>query len=301
LMIIQVCILVFAYFARASAGGFLMAVVAAAFVALWLDRHNRIRIWGDLAKMGAVATAAAVVATLLVVSMPRDYWDRGQILGAFWDRAAESLGISPNWPSPAMRAEFDCTFNKKFPEGLKRGTDDDNKACIWYAENRGKPEAEIDKNFFGPDYEAGMRHAVVRAIVLDPMDVLLTIAWYKPRQIVDTVKKAFDFRNVTVHRVALLCAALQCVLFLLFIVSGVMIYGKNILAQWLAFVALGVLSIPQYLVAWASLHLCVDIIFFVFSMVVLIFAMPIESLARLYRPRILRFMTGRHHEPALLG
>jgi hypothetical protein len=293
LMIIQVCLLVFAYFARASAGGFLMAVVTAAFVALWLDRHNRVRVWGDLAKIGVVATTAAVFATLLVISMPRDYWDQGQILGAFWDRAAESLGISPKWPSPAMRAEFDCTFNKKFPEGLKRGTDDDNKACIWYAENRGKSEAELDKKFFGPDYEAGMRHAVIRAIELDPVDVLLTVVWYKPRQIIDTLQKALNFRNVAVHRVALLCASLQCVLFLLFIVSGVIVFGKNVLVQWLAFVLLGILSIPQYLVAWASLHLCVDIIFFVFSMFILIFAMPIESLTRLYRPRILEFISAR--------
>ncbi|MGC1354492.1 MAG: methyltransferase domain-containing protein [Xanthobacteraceae bacterium] len=293
LMMIQVCLLVFAYFARASAGGFLMAVVAAAFIALWLDRHNRARIWRDVGKMGVVAATAAVFVTLLIISMPRDYWDRGQILGAFWDRAAESLGISPHWPSPAMRAEFDCTFSKKFPEGLKRGTDDNNKACIWYAENRAKPEAEIDKSFFGPDYETGMRHAVVRAFQLDPMDVLLTVIWYKPRQIVDTVLKAFDLRNATVHPVVLLCASLQCVLFLLFIVSGVMIYGRNVFLQWLAFVALGILSIPQYLVAWASLHLCVDIIFCVISLLVLIFAIPIESLARLYRPRILKFASSR--------
>jgi hypothetical protein len=290
LMIIQVCVLVFAYFARASAGGFLMAVVMAALIALWLDRDNRARIWRDVGKMGVVATTAAVFVTLLIISMPQDYWDRGQILGTFWDRAAESLGISPHWPSSAMRAEFDCTFSKKFPEGLKRGTDDDNKACIWYAENRGKPEAEIDKDFFGPDYEAGMRHAVVRAFELDPTDVVLTVIWYKPRQLVDTVQKAFDLRNATVHLVALLCAALQCVVFLLFIVSGVMVYEKNLFVQWLAFVALGIFSIPQYLVAWASLHLCVDIIFCVLSMVVLMFAVPIESLARLYRPRILELI-----------
>ena len=89
-MMIQVCLLVFAYFARASAGGFLMAVVAAAFIALWLDRHNRARIWRDVGKMGVVAATAAVFVTLLIISMPRDYWDRGQILGAFWDRAADS-------------------------------------------------------------------------------------------------------------------------------------------------------------------------------------------------------------------
>ena len=297
LMMIQVCLLVFAYLARASAGGFLAAVVAAALIALWLDRHNRARIWRDVGKLGLAATTAAAFVMFLIVSMPHDYWRQGQIFGAFWDRAAESLGISPHWPSPAMRAEFDCTFNKKFPEGLKRGTDDDNKACIWYAENRGKPEAELDQKFFSPDFEAGMRHAVIRAFELDPMDVLLTVIWYKPRQLVDTVQKAFDLRNATVHPVTLLCASLQCLLFLLFIVSGVMVYEKNIFAQWLAFFALGILSIPQYLVAWASLHLCVDIIFFVFSIVVLMFAMPIESLARLYRPQIMELIGARCYRP----
>ena len=146
-----------------------------------------------------------------------------------------------------------------------------------------------------------MRHAVIRAIELDPVDVLLTEIWYKPRQIVDTVQKAFNFRNATVHRVALVCACLQCLLFLLFIVSGVMIFEKNVFAQWLAFALLGILSIPQYLVAWASLHLCVDIIFSVFSIVVLMFAMPIESLTRLYRPRILEFMTAHRYKKQKLG
>jgi hypothetical protein len=291
-------VLIFAYLARASGGGFLASVVLAGVAALWLDRQKRAQFRENVTKLGIAALAAVAFSALIVILMPSEYWNRGQILGSFWHRAAESLGTNPDWPPPAMRAEFDCSWNSYFKDGLIPGLHDSNPDCIWYAENRGKSDADLNAKILDPDFEAGMRHAVVRSIELDPMGALLTLVWYKPGNIGSTLQDAFDFRNAATNPIALLCVSIQCVLFLMFIVCGVLIFGKNLFLQWLAFAVLGLLSIPQYFVAWATLHTGVDLIFFEFSIFVLLFAMAIEGFTRLYRPRIIEHIIAHRNRAA---
>jgi hypothetical protein len=241
LIVLQVCLLLFAYFAGTGAGGFLAAVVVAALAALWLDRRHRASIREDLAKIGAAVVTAAAFVLVLIVAMPRDYWERGQILGAL-------------------------------------------------VENIGTPASALNTQISGANSQTNRDHPVTRATELGPHDPLLAVVWHKPKAIAAFLQNALDLRSAKTRSIALLCAAVQCMILLLFIVCGVLVFGKNFMVQWLVFVFLGVFCLPQILLDWSDVHVGANLVFFQFSTFVFLFAMPVEGLTRLYRPRIAEHM-----------
>jgi hypothetical protein len=287
-MIIQVCLLTFTYIVRASDGGLLAAPILAAVFVIWTNRRKHEVLRRTLATLLICIFAGAAFTAISSQSVSSDYRERGQIVGSFWERAIVSFGVSPKWPYPKMRAEFDCTFKEQFKEGMLPGLSDNNPGCIWIAINRDQTDAMIVDGQFDPDYEATMRYATFRAIELDPREFLKIEFYYKPLFIASTLRDTLDVRSAGQHPTALAMAVLQLIVFCLFIVLGAIAFDGDLLWQQLiSFAVLCILSLPQYFVAWADLKTGIDLIFFEFALPLFLLAAVVDMFARTLMQRTL--------------
>jgi len=138
--------------------------------------------------LAGVASLSAIAA-----AVPRDYLTEGRFGPAIWERVTQGLGVNPAWPFAGMNEMFDC---KKFiPQGLQRGTGDDNGHCIWfdYVLKHHIPIETAGDRVLGSSYETAMREAFFTIAARYPAEVLKTFIYYKPKRIFISISRSMMF------------------------------------------------------------------------------------------------------------
>jgi hypothetical protein len=105
----------------------------------------------------------------------------------------QGLGTNPAWPFAGVTDMFDC---KEFmPQGLQRGTQDDNSHCIWfdYVLKHHMPVETAADKVLDSSYEIAMREAFFKILARHPADVLETFIYYKPQRIIASISRSMTF------------------------------------------------------------------------------------------------------------
>ena len=288
---VQTAILVFTCFVRPNSGALAFLAVLAAALGLWISRHSP-AFAGLLGKVGVSAAAAIFVVIVVLGSIPDEYGKRHQIFGTFWHRILASLNVHPDFPFSKLREEYDCTWSEYFRVGFKKeGANqfDWNAQCIWVSDSRDKSAKEIVDGVFGPAYESSMRHAVFRAAILHPREMLSTYLYYKPALIQRVLWRALDLQFRAAKQWVMMLSILQLVLLTFFLVVGSalrLVNGRIVLLHLVFLGALTIAIMPQYLIGWAQFHLAADLIFVEFSACLLMFAFVLTGIVHTVRARI---------------
>jgi hypothetical protein len=193
LLALQAAILLLTVLVRGSTLPAVAGIALVGMVLAW--KHWRMTeqlrtLLGKLAVMGLVSVASL---SAIAVAVPRDYLTEGRFGPTIWERVTQGLGTNPAWPFPGVTDMFDC---KAFmPQGLQRGTGDDNGHCIWfdYVLKHHIPIETAGDKVLGSSYETAMREAFFKIAARYPVEVLKTFIYYKPKGIVWSIATSMKF------------------------------------------------------------------------------------------------------------
>jgi hypothetical protein len=262
---VQLVLLLLVFLARSSSA-YLLGLLALGLFERWRStRGDRGRRRAFLREARRLAIVAVVAQTVMVATV-YDYALYGRVYANVWHRAFVSLSFHPKWPFGNLREIYDCT--KYIPVGLNRKIPDANGECVWFAApaNRNRPGDQLAESVFGHAYEATLRNALVEVILSYPRQAAELYFYYKPLMLWHTLQRGADIEWRAFSAPIFGLVALQLILFLGFIVHGVLA-GKPEAARRLGVVPiLFGLSLPSQFLAWSGLHTSVDVIFWMYCL-----------------------------------
>ena len=270
---VQVLMLAVVILIRGSAGYLLGALVTAFFALLEARRRDPAGLRKVLGKGAFVAVLSAVLVASFYLWVPQGYKESGRTFGLVWHRVLISLGGNPAWPFGNLRDVYaSCKHYDVSRGGLVPGTVDANAGCFWeaYAFEHGLTESEMNAGTYGGRYETVMREVFFRIARKYPTQVLETFFYYKPMDMLASLRYLIDFGAPgKTHGIKLLLLALAlaqasalaaCVVFG---VSGEPRNHTRLLTGALMLFALW--SIVPYFVAWSTPHTSAELLFYIVS------------------------------------
>lgn len=273
---VQIALLVLVFLTRSSSA-YLLGLLALGAVERWrstrMDRSRRLVFWREMRRVAIVA----LVSQTVMVAIVYDYALYGRVYANVWHRAFVSLSLHPEWPFGNLREVYDCS--KYIPEGLTRRHHDINGECVWFAVGN-RPASQLAEGVFGHAYEATLRNALFSVIRSYPRQALELYFYYKPHMLWQTLQRAVEIEWRPFSPLVLALVALQILLFLAFTVHGVLVGRPE--ATWRLGVVpmLFVLSLPSQFLAWSSLHTAVDVIFWMYGLIVATVALIVQAALR---------------------
>ena len=216
-LVIQTIILMVAALVRGSAVTAFIAIVVVGLV-IARDHTRRLAVVRKLATIG-VTGLTLVVALALIVSP--QWLTTGRFNTIIWTRALQGLGLNPSLPIDELNKMYHC--EKYVPGGIPAGINgepgigDQGAGCIWlaYVIEHNIPEDALWDKTFNAEYEAVMRSAFFAIATKFPWLTLETFVYYKPKQIIDSIKASLQFNlsHYSPLSIALLVASLAMALF----------------------------------------------------------------------------------------
>lgn len=286
LLFVQGILLFGALLVRSSTGYLLGGLLLALIWRLYLDQKRRVLLTPLAYKSAIVGSALVLWALLVAASMPA-YVYSGRTLGNFWHRAFISFSIHPGWPFGDLRRQYDCT--KYIPEGLNREHEDRNGHCIWwvYPPNATRPPSEVLQGTYGGEYEKALRNAYFYVVAHYPQQAFELYFFIKPRMIKDTLTQAwnylFQISQAPVTRSLFVILLAQLAVFISFIISTALIAHTVVDRRMIIFPIFFLLSLAPRLVAWSSWQTGADMIFLMYSCLVLAALLPVQLLMMVVR------------------
>jgi hypothetical protein len=250
---------------RGSAAYVVGPILLVGLLRAWKNRHDH----DDLRLLRREACVIVLVGVVfvgsLLLALPRGYVRDGHLAATteFWHRAVVSLGVNPAWPFGNLHEIYDCR-NGDIPEGLTAGPLDRNGHCIWwhYVATHNIAAGAALKQVYSSVYEAAMRAAFFDVARLYPREVLATIFYYKPMELLRSME--YLTLNPAVHSPILMAFILGA--FTNFLGFLVIVGGSWTGLTLLRLIGLGALfgisCIPSYLVAWAEPQTTADLLFY---------------------------------------
>jgi hypothetical protein len=272
LLVLQFVLLLCVISIRMSATYFVVAIVFAAMLSIWIRRH-------DAASRRLVVTKTAVLLMLAMVAyfgarllVPSAYRDAGMGSEVFWHRAFSTLGAHPDWPFGNLAATFHC--EKGLPEGLQPGTIDRNGHCAYFAGvEKGAEPGAIN----GAQYEKILRQAFWEVVRQYPLHVLETYLRYKPLMIRQTLSASteLDISHRTVPVLIALGLQLAILIILIRLPPG---ETGRLCSICAAFLIIAPFSLAPPLWAYSVISTSTDIICYMYVGLVLMVAGVLRSL-----------------------
>jgi hypothetical protein len=272
LLFIQGLLFFAAFFERSSIGYLIGTFVLALAWRLYRDRIERSQLVALASKTAMVAVPFAVWAIVIVTAMPA-YVHSGRVFGVFWHRAFVSLSDDPQWPFGDLNKVYACT--KDIPEGLSRGQQDRNAQCVWvaYPPNRNRPQIDLSREIYDGNYERVVRNAFFYVVTHYPRQTFDLYFHVKPQQIEETLLDAWNFLlqlpQAPVAKREFLLVAGQSMLFVIFAISAAFAGWMPVNRLMVVFPLLFLLSLAPRLAAWASWMTGADLIFLMYSCLIL--------------------------------
>jgi hypothetical protein len=261
---VQAGIMSLAVVVRDSARILVVSLACIALCVAFTHFRNRSRLRRSLWKTCFMTLIGAGVVAMILLAIPRAYVADGRAGSVVWHRIFAGFGADPAWPYPGIRDKYLCP---DITDGIGGGILDANSYCVWvsYAQQHGLTAQEIYNNRYGRLYERVLRASVFDVVSEYPRQVLMTIAYYKPRLIYNYLpyKVRLDGQS----------AEVKFVLFLSVLITLVCMQIQ-LLASWrnLALLAgiasaFAVAQIMPFLLAWAFPHTVGDLVFFLYFFV----------------------------------
>ena len=284
LLVIQGLLLVAALLVRSSTGYVLGILLVVLIWRLYRDRRDRGQFISLCRKGIFVGTAFAFWAALIILTLPA-YVHTGRVFGVFWHRAFISFYLHPDWPFGDLRNVYNCT--QYIPEGLSRKAPDRNGHCVWWAypPNARRPPQEVINGVFSSEYEKALRNAYFYVLVHYPKQAFETYFDVKSRLIKDTLIAAWNFLfeldHAPVEKGLFVIVAAQVVLFFTFILSIVMVDPIIIELPLVILPIFFLSSLAPLYVAWANQVTACDMILLMYSCLVLVVVLILQSISQL--------------------
>jgi hypothetical protein len=271
LLALQVLMFAVVVLARGSAGYLLGLVVLAALVGICANWRSRAELRQMIGKAGFTILVSMGFVSIIAASVP-DYVKTGRFFGTVWHRAVVSLGRHPDWPFGNLREVYDCT--NVIPQGLVRGSEDRNAHCIFWSSYprtvTGKPSdkevEEVNAHTHDGIYESLMRSAFFYVVRDYPRQVFELHFYYKSVLILRTLRKALHLDLTAQDTTILALIALQCGVFIAFVVWGAYCVNRQITPRVGIMLVLFVFSLTPLYVAWSDdLSTSIDTIAFMYA------------------------------------
>ena len=265
---LQVFIFAFVMFARGSVGYLLAPILLGVLFGIWSNRRSPVRLREIIGKIGFTMVAGIAFISIITTTVP-DYEKTGRLFGTVWHRAFLSFGLHPDWPFGNLRQVYDCA--DVVPGGLQSGPHDQNAHCVFWstyppAVTHELTDNEISRRLLGGDYEKELRSASFNVALSYPRQVVELYVYYKSAMILWALRDAIDFELSAQTKWVLALAALQFVVFVLFVGWGAYRGSSEITPRAAGIMpALFVFSLLPLYVAYSYLHTSVDTVFFMYA------------------------------------
>ena len=193
---LQTLLLAVVIMVRSEASALVLGLLIVWGVRLWRGRHDRPRLRQTFTKVAVVLLVASVYAVALTGWFVNTPLRKYPILGTVGHRSVISLGANPYWPFPGIRQMYPC--QEAIPAGIVPGIVDQNGACIWasyeLAHGKSLDAFYTPNNLYDDEYEVIVLGAFFHIVRKDPVDVLVTYLFYKPKLIVDVAGTPFHLQ-----------------------------------------------------------------------------------------------------------
>jgi hypothetical protein len=292
LLALQALLLFGALLVRSSAG-YLLGVL----FLVWLWRLYGERRQPDqrrtLLRVGTVIVAAFGVYCLFAATALSAYVHNGRILGNVWHRAFISYIFHPDWPFDGLRQVYDCT--RYIPEGLNRDNMDRNGHCVWlvYPPNATRPLGDVIAGTYDGEYEKALRQAFFYVATHYPRQTFELYAIYKTALVENTMLLArhalFHLNRAPAATSLFALAAAQLLVFVAFMVAVARVKRTVVDAPIVIFPLFFIASIPPLYIAWSTLATATDMIFLMYSCMLLAALLLVQLVAQ----AVLRLMPTR--------
>ena len=219
---LQVFIFAFVMFARGSVGYLLAPILLGVLFGIWSNRRSPVQLRQIAGKIVFSTVAGIAFISIITTTVP-DYEKTGRLFGTIWHRAFVSFGLHPDWPFGNLRQVYDCA--DVVPGGLKRYPNDQNAHCVFWstyppAVSHELTDNEISRRLLGGDYEKELQSAFFNVVFSYPRQVLELYVYYKSAMILWALREAIDFDLSAQTKWVLALAALQFVVFVVFVGWG---------------------------------------------------------------------------------
>src|SRR5262245_97626 len=256
----QTAILVLAILVRNSAAPLIAAVGLGCLFYAWKRRREPNGITPLVPNAIYMMMVSVTIVGLLMLWVPRGYYQAGHFSETVWHRIFVSLGMSPAWPFGTVRGLYDC--QRYVPEGLVPGTEDRNGHCIWwdYAIKHGIPRDAAVHMTYGQAYDTALREAFFNIARLYPAETLKAFLFYKPPSIFRSIRENFDlkFAGIGPPLICLLVASLGTFVGFVFVAAPISKWSDMMTIAG-STVLLASMSTLPYLAAWAMPHTSGDL------------------------------------------
>jgi hypothetical protein len=283
LLLLQALLLFGALLVRSSAS-YLLGVLVVAWI--WRFHHERRQPaqYRTLLRTGAIVGAAFGFWFVFVATALPAYLQTGRVWGNVWHRAFISFAMHPDWPFGDLRQVYDCT--RYIPEGLNREAADRNGHCIWwvYPPNTKRAPGEVISGTYDGEYEKALRQAYFYVITHYPRQTFQLYAIYKSALVADTITAAwhslFELHRAPVAKALFAVVAAQLVVFLSFLVALARVERTIVDPPLAVFPLFFIASIPPLYVAWSSPWTTTDMVFLLYSSLLLATLLAVQVLVQ---------------------
>ena len=271
LLAVQAGLLAFVLIVRSSIAYVFVPLVITALVSasrswrrgLGIDRIAQITACGLI--VGALTLAA------MTQSVSPEYAKEGRLFGNIWHRVVISLSMHAAWPFGRLQEMYPCLNSTRWdPVGW----------CVWQV-SQGKGAAsetlEDSPSYYDRGYEDAMRAAFFRVLAAYPKQVFETLYYDKTVVLIATLRDALTLSWVDIPAGILPLFLLQALVFGMFVAASS--FAAPVEAVPHRAVLSGLLlasAIPGY-IAWPSLGGSADIIVFMYALVALGLAVPVQT------------------------
>jgi hypothetical protein len=273
---IQTAILTLAALTRGNA---VTAFGAIAVVGLVIARRNPTKL-RDMVTIG-VATAAVVAVIAFVVSP--NWITSGRFHTIVWTRVTQSLlATNPNLSVAKLDEMYPC------PAGETNA--DDGGGCIWsaYVKKHHIPIDSLGDKTFGGEFEAAMRAAFFEIAWKYPSETLQTFLYYKPAEIIDSLRVSLDF-NLSEYSplaIGLLLVALGTIL-------SAAATARSLNREGAIILVAALFTATAYLAAYANPGVTADLLLCCLMGCGLLFGALVKALVKLARLTLFASPSGR--------
>ncbi len=262
---LQIPILILAVLVRNSAAPVIGAVMAGCLFLAWRWRRNFIERSRLLHKAIAMSAVAILFVGLLMLTVSSSYVREGKFTEVVWHRIFLSIGTNPSWPFPGVRELYDCT--RYIPEGMDHAMTDRNSHCVlWvYAMKHNIPPEIASTWTHGREHEKALREAFFDIAYRYPLETLSAFVVYKPRYIVWSVWRDFEFKLFGIPPALPWLFAAALANLLLFSVAGPSLAASTALKSMAGItVLLSVFGALPHMLVWALPHTCGELVLYTF-------------------------------------
>jgi hypothetical protein len=277
-------ILLFGALLMRTSGVYLIGLLFLVLVwRLYKERRQRDQLLALSLKSVVIGAAIAFWSTVILTALPA-YAQTGRVLGVFWHRAFAGLYFHPDWPFDLQKV-YDCT--QYIPEGFTGSNKDRSAHCVWVAVSKNRSAAEIIEGLYGKEYERALRDAYFHVITHYPRQVSEVYFYVKSRLVKDSLVQAwnflFDLQHAPVPKSLFVIAAAQLVLLIAFIIVLMLADLNFIYPGMMIFPVMFVGSFPPLYFAWAAPETVGEMIFLMYTCLVLAVLILVQSFAKIFR------------------